>query len=582
MPRFNLTINSEFKPYSFDELIKPYQIYGQEYKEQESAYSDLGTLASVWEKLANSEKDKEQYQVYKNYYNSVKQAADELATKGLSQKTRTSVRNLRNAYAAQIQPISDAWNAREEDIKEFNKNASKHMIYGDATPWNTGLGAYMAGRPEYQVVDGDQLYNRGVSAGKGASLRRYSSAEARAFKGMYYDLIEKQGYNEAEAAAFLADRYSIPELAQSIANISNEYNTNKLGNNQNKAIDAIVQGVFDGMTYGEKHNLHENKIATYNATHPSTGTTGGASFDVNVRTRYNARKRSDQEKLFAKFLRDNYIEYNADGTLRLTEKGKEKYKEDSKRDEKKEKMINSTLYTPARLLRTAGQDDSNLYAFLNSDNEDGSRAVELEDDELDTQLNAIINQMNWQSDYNQQFMHATAGDAFRRGELAVSPDNAAEWKKQIMESAGASGLREVEYNEKTGKYEETGKTQPVSVLGKDKAEVINIIGSDAGLLFSYKDEEGNIHYAERPEGLYAAKQYAERQAYQDVAKYENMALEAAQMGNDAAYRYWMDNAKVAWKRAQDMIGVSPRRVGVKDITYGRSKGDEPIDEVLYQ
>ena len=33
MPRFNLTINSEFKPYSFDELIKPYQIYGQEYKE---------------------------------------------------------------------------------------------------------------------------------------------------------------------------------------------------------------------------------------------------------------------------------------------------------------------------------------------------------------------------------------------------------------------------------------------------------------------------------------------------------------------------------------------------------------------
>jgi len=31
-----------------------------------------------------------------------------------------------------------------------------------------------------------------------------------------------------------------------------------------------------------------------------------------------------------------------------------------------------------------------------------------------------------------------------------------------------------------------------------------------------------------------------------------------------------------------MIGVSPRRIGVKDITYGRSKGDEPIDEVLYQ
>ena len=581
MPRFNLTINSEFKPYSFDELIKPYQIYGQEYKEQESAYSDLGTLASVWEKLANSEKDKEQYQVYKNYYNSVKQAADELATKGLSQKTRTSVRNLRNAYAAQIQPISDAWNAREEDIKEFNKNASKHMIYGDATPWNTGLGAYMAGRPEYQVVDGDQLYNRGVSAGKGASLRRYSSAEARAFKGMYYDLIEKQGYNEAEAAAFLADRYSIPELAQSIANISNEYNTNKLGNNQNKAIDAIVQGVFDGMTYGEKHNLHENKIATYNATHPTTPTTGGASFDVNVRTRYNARKRSDQEKLFAQFLRDKYIEYNADGTLRLTEKGKERYKIDQKN---KDGQIRGTFGSSTGALSTLTLEKpfvSDLYKFLNSDNEDGSRAVELEDDELDTQLNAIVNQMNWQGDYNQQFMHATAGDAFRRGELAVSPDNEAEWKRQIMETAGASGLRELEYNEKTGKYEETGKTQPVSVLGKDKAEVINIIGSDAGLLFSYKDEDGNIHYAERPEGLYPAKQYAERQAYQDVTKYENMALEAAQMGNLDAYIHWMDNAKVAWKRAQDMIGVSPRRVGVKDITYGRSKGDEPIDEVFY-
>ena len=94
-------------------------------------------------------------------------------------------------------------------------------------------------------------------------------------------------------------------------------------------------------------------------------------------------------------MRDNYIEYNADGTLRLTEKGKEKYKKDSKRDEKEERMIDAMSYTPVRLVRAIGRDDSNLYTFLNSDNEDGSRAVELEDDELDTQLNAIVNQMNW-------------------------------------------------------------------------------------------------------------------------------------------------------------------------------------------
>ena len=67
MPNYNLQINSQFQPFSFDELVKPYVMYGQAYKDTENAYTDLDTKASIWENLANQQTDPVAYAQYKKY-----------------------------------------------------------------------------------------------------------------------------------------------------------------------------------------------------------------------------------------------------------------------------------------------------------------------------------------------------------------------------------------------------------------------------------------------------------------------------------------------------------------------------------
>ena len=41
MANYSLTINSKFQPFSLERYLRPYEIYGQAYKEQEAALAAL-------------------------------------------------------------------------------------------------------------------------------------------------------------------------------------------------------------------------------------------------------------------------------------------------------------------------------------------------------------------------------------------------------------------------------------------------------------------------------------------------------------------------------------------------------------
>ena len=62
---YGLVVDSKFKARSFDDLIKPLAMYTQEYNTLEQGINELDTKASIWEKLANEQTDKEVYDMYK-------------------------------------------------------------------------------------------------------------------------------------------------------------------------------------------------------------------------------------------------------------------------------------------------------------------------------------------------------------------------------------------------------------------------------------------------------------------------------------------------------------------------------------
>ena len=112
-------INNKFKPYSFDELIKPYQIYGQAYKEQEAMLDDAMANEFSPDNL-DAIQDKAAYDMYNAADQGLKAVSDELATRGLSPQLRNRLRNTAKEYKRTMTSLN---NAQEQLNAERDRRA---------------------------------------------------------------------------------------------------------------------------------------------------------------------------------------------------------------------------------------------------------------------------------------------------------------------------------------------------------------------------------------------------------------------------------------------------------------------------
>lgn len=121
MPNYSLVIDSRFKPFSYDELIKPALMQTQAHQELEAEYGDLATKASVWERMANEQTDPYAYRMYKTYSEDLESMAEQLARSGLNPASRRNMLNMKSRYSSEILPIEAAYKRREELAAEQRK-----------------------------------------------------------------------------------------------------------------------------------------------------------------------------------------------------------------------------------------------------------------------------------------------------------------------------------------------------------------------------------------------------------------------------------------------------------------------------
>ena len=120
-----LTVNSQFTPYTFDELIKPYVMYDAAYQDAQARTDALLEKAAVLDDLSPT-LDKETYDSYQEWKNQLKAASDELATSGLNSNTRRNLNALSNAYSANYLPTVDKLKTRGALIREQREYLQKH------------------------------------------------------------------------------------------------------------------------------------------------------------------------------------------------------------------------------------------------------------------------------------------------------------------------------------------------------------------------------------------------------------------------------------------------------------------------
>lgn len=147
-----VVINSKFKPFSYAEMLQPVMMATQAHQALEDSYSELDTKASMWEKLADSAIDKDVYQQYKAYADSLRAQSDRLAQEGLTPSARRNMLDMRSRYAQEITPIEEAYAERQRQARvqqEMMLKDPTHMYRTNAN--EVGLRQFM-NNPNYDAI----------------------------------------------------------------------------------------------------------------------------------------------------------------------------------------------------------------------------------------------------------------------------------------------------------------------------------------------------------------------------------------------------------------------------------------------
>lgn len=121
MADYSLVINSQFKPFSYQEMLAPVLMATQAHQELENQYGELSAKANIWEEMANEQTDPYAYKMYKAYANDLEEKARQLANEGLNASSRRNMLNMRARYSKEISPIEAAYKRREELAAEQRK-----------------------------------------------------------------------------------------------------------------------------------------------------------------------------------------------------------------------------------------------------------------------------------------------------------------------------------------------------------------------------------------------------------------------------------------------------------------------------
>ena len=268
MANYSLVVNSKFRPFELEEMLKPVMAAEQAHKEIEAAYGDLATKANIWDKLTNAETDKVSHKMYSNYADSLEKEVNELAKHGLSLTSRQALTNLRGRYAREIIPIETAYKKREEERKRqreaMDKSGGNMVFSRDAA--TTSLDNYLNDIEDYSQVNLDNVLKYGMAAGKAISDRNVHTKEGRLFNGDYFDLITTKGYTPKQAIDILRNTGRYPEFDRFIKDELTKIGVSE-GSNLYSSPDAdrIKSALYEGLNMGITYDRKDSPMANWRA-----------------------------------------------------------------------------------------------------------------------------------------------------------------------------------------------------------------------------------------------------------------------------------------------------------------------------
>lgn len=153
------SINSQFKPLTYNEMVQPLLQYKEAYEQVENDYSTLAAQAEAWRSIADREKSPKAYDMYRRYSGELENLTNDLTQNGLSFHTRGQLLNMKKRYAQEIAPIQVAYENRKKDIDRISEARLKDsslLVSSEASM--SSLDDYLGGNtPTYNTYSGSLI-----------------------------------------------------------------------------------------------------------------------------------------------------------------------------------------------------------------------------------------------------------------------------------------------------------------------------------------------------------------------------------------------------------------------------------------
>ena len=258
MPDYSFVVSPSFNPFSMQEMLVPFSAYKDAFEKSEEQYDTLSQGADKFKYLSETlPEGSKARQIYEGYANDLRAQAEDLAHNGLTMGNRRALTSLKRRYQGEMGRILQADEAMREE-KKLRQNLGAQdtsLLYAND---NLNIDDFLDGKnPNLYRISGNELYTRGVAAGKTASSRIINIGEGNITLGGYYrDLVSKYGYSPELLNKFRQDINSIPELKAAFDATMEERGVtqNLTGYNRRRAEQSFINGMIDGAVYQENHS----------------------------------------------------------------------------------------------------------------------------------------------------------------------------------------------------------------------------------------------------------------------------------------------------------------------------------------
>lgn len=548
-----IVINSKFRPFSYDDMLKVVLPAAEEHRKIDEELGNIDTMSSVWEKLKDSDMDKDVYNQYQNFQSGLQSAIDDLARNGLNASSRRSLGKMKARYAKEITPIEEAWNERNRQFKMQQELAAKDPTRRYKTRANTvGLKEYMNGNYDALsanfsgVMLADQASN--IAKNFKTVMRKPGAFESLGLPYQYKQKFQT-GYTPEEVDMAINNPANADPILVHIIDQVMQANgiDESWGNLSNEARRFIGEGVYNAIgtsdykyfkdDYGMQSALNAQKfqydlrlreLAKKDAEDKAKTIRMAAINPLNIYSNNElTQAREDIQKYDKFFVKDK------DGNIiGITQKGLDEYNKTGKYN-----------YVGPGGVPMQGEQNSGFRNFMNkitgNNNilENGKYTAKSRDLFINSYSKYI-------SDHNTEMYDTHKATEF---DYRIKDSDAKDYKKAILTALHGQDLKEVDYDNKSRSFKPTGKKLTVNDLNSDDYIVTSTRFTSQGATVMVKDKEGNVKRYEMPTGINT-----------DNENNRNSAMTRAEL-----YRSILNSNDIS------SINISPLRSTLEEERYNR-------------